>query len=276
MSVEYFIPKHLGGDFLSKVKVALLQLDIQLGKPEQNREKVLRQITTAVDQGAQIITLPELWTTGYALQDLKELAPETEVTLESLQQVANSKKIWIFAGSMLEQVQQKFFNTTFVINDSGQIVGKYRKTHLFSLMNEDQYFSAGDEICVVETPFGKVGTVICYDLRFPELIRQIAILGAIITVVAAEWPHPRLAHWRILNQARAIENQSFILAVNRTGVSKNTHFCGNSMIIDPWGEILAEANEAEEILIAELDLTQVTKVRNTIPCWSDRRIDLYS
>jgi predicted amidohydrolase len=98
----------------------------------------------------------------------------------------------------------------------------------------------------------------------------------VLTVVPAEWPHPRQEHWKILNQARAIENQNFILAVNRVGVSENTHFCGNSMIIDPWGKILAQGGEEEAVIVAELDMSQVEQVRNTIPCWRDRRPDVYN
>jgi predicted amidohydrolase len=235
-------------------------------------------LTSAVRQGAKIAALPELWTTGYALNRLAELT-EVETansSLEFLQQVAQQQKLWIFAGSMLEKSEGAFYNTSYIIRDDGVIAGKFRKVHLFSLMEEEKYFSAGDGICIVDTPFGKAATMICYDLRFPELARKLAALGVVLTVVPAEWPHPRQEHWKILNQARAIENQNFILAVNRVGVSENTHFCGNSMIIDPWGRILAQGGEEEAVIVAELDMSQVEQVRNTIPCWRDRRPDVYN
>lgn len=262
---------------MSGIKVALLQFDIQFGDPAANREKVQKMLGEAVSRGARLVALPELWTTGYALDRLKKLAEEEEAkpSVEFLQQTARREKIWIFSGSIVEKAGEKFYNTSYIIGDDGVIAGRFRKVHLFSLMDEDKYFAAGDGICVVDTPFGKAGTVICYDIRFPELTRKVAAQGAVLTVIPAEWPHPRREHWRILNRARAVENQNFVLAVNRVGVSGSTHFCGNSMIIDPWGEVLVQGGEEEAVIMAELDLSQVEKVRNTIPCWRDRRLDVY-
>lgn len=262
---------------MGALKVALLQFDIKLGNPAANRAKVQTMLAEAVHQGAKLVALPELWNTGYALNRIKKLAEgeSAKPSVEFLQNIAKQEKLWIFSGSIVEKAGEKFYNTSYIIRDDGTIAGKFRKIHLFSLMDEDRFFAAGDEICVVDTPFGKAGTLICYDLRFPELTRKVAALGAVLMVIPAEWPHPRLEHWRILNQARAIENQNFVLAVNRVGVSGNTNFCGNSMIIDPWGAVLAQGGEEEAVIIAELDLSQVEKVRNTIPCWQDRRPEVY-
>jgi omega-amidase len=117
--------------------------------------------------------------------------------------------------------------------------------------------------------------MICYDIRFPELARTLALDGAKILFVPAEWPHPRLHHWRTLLMARAIENQMFVVSCNRVGTSGSTHFFGHSLIIDPWGEIIAEGAEHEEIITAALDLTEVDKVRGRIPVFEDRRPELY-
>jgi omega-amidase len=121
----------------------------------------------------------------------------------------------------------------------------------------------------------KAGASICYDIRFPEQARTLSLLGAKILFVAAEWPHPRLHHWRTLLMARAIENQMYVVACNRVGNTAIDSFFGHSMIIDPWGEIIAEGGEREEIVTARIDLTLVDHVRNRIPVFEDRRPELY-
>lgn len=228
---------------------------------------MLRQ---AGDNGAGLIVLPELWTTGYALKQLPGLA-DPAPALSLLRETAMRDKLWIVAGSVIEKDRDCYYNTAYVINHTGEVAGKFRKCHLFGPMGEDRYFSPGNETCVVDSPYGKIGVLICYDLRFPELALKTVDLGARILVIPAEWPHPRLDHWQTLNRARAIENQVFILACNRVGTTGRTHFCGNSMIIDPWGQVLANGGETEVVITAQLDLDQVDAVRAAIPCWADRQ-----
>ena len=155
------------------------------------------------------------------------------------------------------------------------MVRKYTKIHLFQLMEEHRYLAAGDQLAIVDTKWGRFGLAICYDLRFPELFRSYALSGVKAVLLVAEWPHPRLAHWQILLRARAIENQMYIIACNRAGVSKDAHFCGHSCVINPWGEIVAEAEEHEELLVTEIDMDKVDQVRAKIPVFADRKPEVY-
>jgi predicted amidohydrolase len=143
-------------------------------------------------------------------------------------------------------------------------------------MEEEKFLTSGDQIGSLDIEGIPAGVMICYDIRFPELARTLALAGAQILFVPAEWPHPRLHHWRTLLMARAIENQMFVVACNRVGISGKTEFFGHSMIIDPWGEIIAEGGEQEEIISASLQMSDVKQVRNKIPVFDDRRPEIYS
>jgi predicted amidohydrolase len=142
-------------------------------------------------------------------------------------------------------------------------------------MEEDQYLVPGDHLTQAETRWGSLGLAICYDLRFPEIFRAYAIAGARMVLLPSEWPHPRLEHWRTLIRARAIENQMFVIACNRVGVSKETTFCGHSAIIDPWGETVIEGGESPTLLTAEIDVDRVEEVQKKIPVLRDRRPEIY-
>ena len=159
--------------------------------------------------------------------------------------------------------------------DNGVTTGIYRKMHLFSLLGEDRAFSRGDGWLLADTSLGKIGVIICYDLRFPELSRRLALEGAQIICVPAQWPKPRNEHWRTLLLARAIENQLFVIASNTCGVIGKLDFFGMSMIIDPKGNILAEATDKESEILADLDMGEMEEWRAQIPCFGDRRPELY-
>ena len=159
--------------------------------------------------------------------------------------------------------------------DSGRLAGTYRKLHLFSLLGEDKAFDSGDSWLLANTSIGKVGVIICYDLRFPELSRRLALEGAQMICVPAQWPKPRQEHWRTLLRARAIENQLFMVACNACGQIGKLDFFGMSMIIDPKGEVLAEGGEAEVEICATLDMQLMADWRAQIPCFVDRRPELY-
>jgi predicted amidohydrolase len=142
-------------------------------------------------------------------------------------------------------------------------------------MSEDQYLTAGEELAIVDFAGVKAGLAICYDLRFPEIFRRYALDGAQMVFLPSEWPHPRLAHWQTLLRARAIENQLFMIACNRTGKSRETAFFGHSCIIDPWGESVIEGGESPMLLTATIDTAMVDEVRTRIPVFADRRPALY-
>lgn len=261
---------------MSHLRVALIQSDIAFGNPAANYSSMKEKMEKAVEQKAELIVLPEMWTTAYDLKRIREIGDsEGKQTKEFLQTFAKEHRITIVGGSVAEIQGDKVNNATYVANPQGEIIAEYRKIHLFRIMKEDQYLAGGEELTSFPLKETKVGVTICYDLRFPELARAYALDGAGILVNSAEWPHPRLDHWRTLLRARAIENQMFVIACNRVGQSGKTHFCGHSVVIDPWGEILVEGGEEEEILFAEIDLSLIAEVRNRIPVFADRRPDLY-
>lgn len=262
----------------SKIKIALLQMDIEMGKPEVNFAKCEAMLEKAMAELSKpdVIMLPEMWNTGYALEQIHLLADVEGVKTKSFfSSFCRKHKVNIIAGSIAEKIGNDVRNTAYVFNRDGEIVGDYSKMHLFRLMDEEKYLISGDRLGELEIEEQPSGLMICYDIRFPELTRRLALNGAKILYVPAEWPIPRLKHWRTLLLARAIENQMYVVACNRVGVSGTTGFFGHSMIIDPWGDVIAEGGENEEILRAELDLDQVDKVRKTIPIFEDRRPTLY-
>lgn len=253
-------------------KAASIQFDIKLGDIDSNLSYVLSETKRLSKEDARLIVLPEMWNTGYAWRKLGGLSERTPEILEELKRA--SKKGSIIIGSIPEKYGNDIYNTAYVI-DSGRLIGKYRKIHLFTPMKEDYFLKAGSEPLLCNTSIGKIGVLICYDVRFPELARKLTLEGAEMLVVPAEWPHPRLDHWRTILKARAIENQLFVIAANRCGKQGMVRFCGNSMVVNPWGEVIAEAGEKEETITAEIDLGLVSKYRNEMPALKDRRQEVY-
>jgi predicted amidohydrolase len=259
-------------------QVSLLQMDIALGEPDRNFEKLsvmLEQAILAVPK-PDVIVFPEMWNTGYALEQIQQLADEDgERTKQFISAFCLKHRVHIIAGSIAEKKADEVRNTVYVFNRAGELTSQYSKMHLFRLMDEEKFLASGDTIGKAEIDSIPAGIMICYDIRFPELARTLALDGAKILFVPAEWPHPRLHHWRTLLMARAIENQMFVVSCNRVGISGSTRFCGHSLIIDPWGEIIAEGGEQEELISAAIDLAEVNKVRSRIPIFEDRRPELY-
>jgi omega-amidase len=258
--------------------VSLLQMDITLGEPDRNFEKLSIMLEQAVhaEPKPDVIVFPEMWNTGYALEQIQQLADEDgERTKQIISAFCLKHQVNVIAGSIAEKKADEVRNTVYVFNRLGELTSHYSKMHLFRLMDEEKFLTSGETIGKVEIEGIPAGVMICYDIRFPELARTLALDGAKILFVPAEWPHPRLHHWRTLLMARAIENQMFVVSCNRVGTSGSTHFFGHSLIIDPWGEIIAEGAEQEEIISAAIDIAEVDKVRRRIPVFEDRRPELY-
>lgn len=194
-------------------------------------------------------------------------------TVRALKELANENDLTII-GSFPEREADHLYNSMPVVTPDG-IAGVYRKIHLFGGMDEQRYFTPGSRPGFFRAENLKAGLMICYDIRFPELARKITLLGADVILVSAEFPDPRINHWRTLLQARAIENQVFVCAVNRVGTDGNNTFFGHSMVVSPWGEIIVEGRGNEEILIADLDLEEVREARESLPVLEDRREDVY-
>jgi omega-amidase len=255
----------------SKIKVAAIQMQVVSGEPRKNIVRAEAMLNQAAESGAQAALLPELWTTGYALDRFETLAEEChDMTLRFLQDAARRHNMAIVGGSFPEKRPDGVYSTCYTIAPDGSILSSYSKEHLFPLLREPEYLRPGTPGTTTTTPSGKWASLICFDIRFPESARQLAYMGARVLWVPAEWPHPRLEHWRTLLRARAIENQLFVVAANRCGEGDNTHWGGHSSIIDPWGNILAEAEEEETVLVANLEMGMVDEVRARIPCFEVR------
>lgn len=255
------------------LKVASVQFNIRLGDIETNWQAALQGLRSVAAQGAKLAVLPEMWSSGYDYRQLSELATHTLEILTRLRTLSSELGLTI-VGSLAEPDGDKVCNTAWVI-DQGEIVGKYRKLHLFSTMSEDRYLHAGDQYLVVDTSVGRLGIAICYDLRFPELFRRMALDGAEIICLSAEWPKPRQEHWRTLLRARAIENQLFVVAANCCGIQGKLDFFGMSLLLSARGEVLAEAGEIDTCLVADFDFTEMDEYRQQIPCFRDRRPEIY-
>ena len=260
---------------LSKVKVAAIQMDIALGNPPVNRAKAFKLVEEAVRQQAKIILLPELWTTGYCLEQIHLLA-ETEMgpSINGLRKLACRYGVTI-VGSIAEKSHECIFNTAYVVNRDG-LLGRYRKIHLVPFMYETDYFQAGNELPVFYSNGVKFAVTICYDLRFPELVALLGYQKIDLYMNSAEFITPRLEHWRTLLRARAIENQFFVMAASRVGNDDTYTFFGHSLIIDPQGNIMAEAGETEEIITTTLDFALLPDVRKQLPLLKNRRPELYA
>ena len=255
------------------ITAAAIQLNVKQGDVDANLAYVREALHRVAGEGADLAVLPEMWTSGFAYKNLNELALRTEGILEELLTLSKDLKL-VIVGSMPEPNGDKVFNTVYIV-DNGRLAGVYRKIHLFSLLGEDRAFSGGDSWLLADTSLGKVGVIICYDLRFPELSRRLALEGAQVICVPAQWPKPRQEHWRTLLRARAIENQLFVVASNACGIIGKLDFFGMSMIIDPKGEVLADAGETEGDIIASLDLQAMSDWRGQIPCFNDLKPECY-
>lgn len=257
------------------MKIGCIQLNMGFGKVEENYERAEKFIREAAEKGAEIIVLPEMWNTGYALEKLPELADvDGERTKAFLIRLAKELGVHIVGGSVSVKKGDKFYNTMYTVDKEGELVGEYSKAHLFRLMDEHLYLEAGSEMNRFALDGLEAGGVICYDIRFPEWLRGHALSGAKVLFVPAQWPTPRIDHWKTLLQARAIENQCFVIAVNRIS-RKPENYNGQSMIIEPWGEVLWTGAEDEELAIIDVDFSIVDEVRGRIPVYDDRRPELY-
>lgn len=226
--------------------VAVFQMEVLAGKPDQNRERVktwVEQLCREQQERPLTIVLPELWTTGYQLEDLGELAEEEgKETIAFLQQLARTHRIHMVAGSIATKKDGGIYNTALVIDAQGKLVYTYDKVHLVPMLNEPAYMQGGSvPPALFELDGVKMAVLICYDLRFPELARRLALEGAEVLFIVAEWPLARAMHWKALQQARAIENQFYLLSCNSVGSHNGTAYAGTSMVIDPWGKLSSKA-----------------------------------
>ncbi|MHA1294749.1 MAG: carbon-nitrogen family hydrolase [Promethearchaeota archaeon] len=260
-----------------RIQIALVQMEIEDGEKEKNLEAILKILQQILKEKniPDIVCFPELFTTGYDLINAEKYAEALPgETIKKIKEFSQNK--FIVIGTILEKKNGKIFNTAFILGKSGKIIGKYRKTHLFTPMLEKEFLQAGDKIKTFNLPELKnlnIGLAICYDLRFPELFRMLALEGAQIIFIPSEFPSPKKKIWKTLLRARAIENQIFIVGVNRVGKGKSNDFFGCSLISN--GEYEEILNNKPEIKIFSADLNSLNQIRLKLPLMKDRRIDLF-
>lgn len=256
------------------VTAAVCQFDARRGAVDDNVAAARGAVSRAADKGADIIVLPELWSCGFDNENMAAHAQQTPQLLAQIANQAAEKQVFV-AGSLPEAVDGQLFNTCFLMDAAGGIAARYRKIHLFPMMGENECFSAGSQAVVCPTPLGNLGLMVCYDLRFPELARHLAINGADIIIVCAQWPAPRVAHWDVLLQARAIENQLFVIAANRCGTDSDLKFAGHSQMISPFGEIVADGGTSVGETVGRLDLSEIQAFRDRFSTIAERVPAIY-
>ena len=266
---------------MMKLTISIAQMAVARSRPDENLKKGEAFIAEAVKRKSDVVCFPEMWTTGFDWVSNERAAREHEGVIERVGGLAKRYNIWINGSMLALDENGKVSNTSILFDSNGRKAGIYRKSHLFTMLHEDQHMAAGKYLCVVDTPWGLAGLSVCYDIRFPELFRTYALRGVKMIFSPMAFPYPRLEHWKVLVRARAIENQLFMIGTNQVGsedFGKDgvvTYF-GDSVIIGPWGETVAEANEKDETLVtATIDVDKVDEVRNNMKVLRDRRPELY-
>jgi predicted amidohydrolase len=253
-----------------KLKLAAVQPALVEGECAANWRAARASLERAGAVGADLVVLPEMWLTGYAYRELDKLA---ELTPESLARVgALAKKYGYFVvGSWAERTDDgRLANTACIVGPDARVRARYRKVHLFGPMREDRHFAAGRAVCVTKLEIGTIGLALCYDLRFPEQARKMALHGAELLLYPAQWPQVRLGHFHTLLAARAIENQLFAAGVNRAGRSAAVQFGGGSTVVGPRGDVLAQLGADEGFAEVEIDLDEVAASREHVAYLADR------
>jgi|Deesub1362A_J573_1020465.scaffolds.fasta_scaffold00441_15 predicted amidohydrolase len=236
------------------MKVAIAQIEITEDR-EKNLKKGSNFVTEAIRQDSTLIVLPEVFNTGFYPENYDSVETPKEELAEIIE-ITESSESLVIAG-ITEKQDGKLFSSAIIIN-GGEIKGIYRKTRIFPLTDEIRYFSPGNVLEVYNTSAGKIGLMICYEIRFPEIARKLTFTGAEILVIPAQFPSERINHWIALLKARAIENQIFVIGANCSNF-------GKSMIVDPWGEVLAEAEAEEGLITAHIDIGKMKKIRKKYP-----------
>ena len=259
------------------MKISCLQMDMLLGRVEENFTHAEKLIKQAMAENPDVIVLPEAWNTGFfPKQKLSDLCDrDGQQVMERIGALAKQFSVNIVAGSVSNVRQGKVYNTCLVFDREGACIASYDKTHLFSPMGEDAVFTPGDHLCRFTLDGVCCGVIICYDIRFPELTRSLAVQGLDVLFVVSQWPMERISHLQSLTVARAIENQMFVVCCNSCGKADDTQYGGNSMMIDPWGQTIVQAGKTEKVLTAELDLHILKNIRKSIHVFRDRRPELY-
>lgn len=254
---------------MKNFKVAIAQIDIVLADKNLNLKKIADFSSKASEQDANFICFPEYFSTGNIpekFEKMAEIIPGD--TTNKLTEIAQENKINII-GSIIEKTEKHLYNTAVLIDSKGVLVGKHRKIHLF--LDEVKFLAHGKRCNIVATEYGKIGMIVCYDTIFPEVSRKLAISGAGIIFIPANWPDPFLPQWKLASSARALDNQLWVVAVNRCGKDDRFTYFGKSRIINPYGEVVCECSGKEELIIFEIEMNKSDEFKGVVNFLNDRQ-----
>ncbi|MEF8830648.1 MAG: carbon-nitrogen family hydrolase [Halobacteriales archaeon] len=269
------------------MKLALAQLHVRPDDVDGNVERAVAAVGHAADAGADLVVLPEIFNVGYFAFDAYErnAEPIGGPTHERIAAAAAGGDVAVLAGSVVEDLAataettnlrtpaaEGLANTSVFFDRAGRRQAVYRKHHLFGYESrEARMLVPGEELGLAEFEGFTVGMTTCYDLRFPELYRDLAEAGATLVAVPSAWPYPRVEHWKLLSRARAVENQTYVATANGAGEFEGATLLGRSSVYDPWGTVLASSDDDPTVVTAEIDPGRVDAVREEFPAWHDRR-----
>ncbi len=265
-------------------KLAVCQLRTELDQ-EQTMDKARRMIARAAENGADIVVLPEMWNCPYSREYFKKYAAlGHHKAVEAMSQWAAENGVLLVGGSVPETDEGSIYNTCFVFDNCGRQIARHRKVHLFDVdlpgmkFRESATFTPGEKITVFDTPFGKMGCAVCFDLRFPELFRAMAIRGAKIIFLPAQFnTSTGPAHWELSLRMRAVDNELFIVGASAARYEGFSYPCwGHSTVCDPFGQVISTCDETEQILYSDIDLGKVDEVRCSLPTFLHLRRDVYT
>jgi predicted amidohydrolase len=287
------------------MRIALAQVASPDDESPPARRARVRELLDDLPPDVDLVVLPELWAVGF--QHFDDYRAEAErldgETVRVCAEIARKAAAWVLAGSIVQRTADDpqrtgddpqrtgdapqrtgddpqrtadgvLRNTTVLLDPSGEVAATTSKIHVFGYASREvELLSPGDSVCTVRTPFGTVASTTCYDLRFPGLWNVLVDAGAELVLVPAAWPAARLAHWRLLTAARAVDTQTFVIACNSAGTQDGVTLGGHSRVVDPWGEVVAEAGPDEQVLVVDIDPTLVHRTRAEFPVLADRLDD---
>lgn len=266
-------------------KLALCQMKV-IDDKDSNIKNALDMIKSAAENKSDLVILPEMFNCPYDNEKFKEYAEEKEdsKTLKSISKAAKDSNMYVIAGSIPELDGDELYNSSFIFNRNGEVIGSHRKMHLFDIdipekisFKESDIISPGNQITLIDTELCKIGLAVCYDIRFPELLRIMALEGAELIVIPGAFNMTTgPAHWETLIRGRAIDNQLYVAAASPARNEELSYVAyGNSMVADPWGDVLVRASEKEEIIYANIKLSKIKEIREELPVLNGRREDIY-
>jgi omega-amidase len=267
-----------------KIQISICQMNVSHNK-KANLAMAKSFVTDAAAAGSKIVVLPEMFNCPYEGSFFKKFAEKFPgPTTDFISNLAKDLSIYIIGGSIPEKENDKIYNTSYTFNPEGQLIGKHRKVHLFDVdiqggikFKESDTLSCGDNVTVFDTKYCKIGVAVCYDIRFCELLKKMALLEAKIIVIPAAFNMTTgPAHWHLLARTRALDNQVYIIAASPARNEKDVYISyGHSLVADPWGKIIAEKDEKEGLLICEIDLDYIEQIRKQLPLLEHRRNEIY-